>query len=115
MVDVNKPISDLLKDIATIELADTESETKGSFITIQVTSNSSEAVIKGKDYLSRAIIQIDCYADTPKQVNEMAIQVNERMIKAGFSRSNGKQFGRQRYMMTFKALIDENLNVYREE
>lgn len=115
MVDVNKPISDLLKGIATIELADTESETKGSFITIENTLDSSEVVLRGEDYLSRVIYQIDCYADTPKQTKEMAIQVSKRMLKAGFSRSNGKQFGRQRYMMTFKALIDENLTVYREE
>lgn len=115
MVDVNKQISDLLSGISHVELANTEAQPNMPYITIECSQNVSTAIIKGKDYLSRIIYQIDCYAETPKEVNEMALQVNEKMTGAGFVRSNGKQFGRQRYMLTFKGIVDEKLRVYREE
>lgn len=113
MLDLNKEVADLLKGIAPVELAGSEKELELPMIYIQSASNSTEVEFENKDFYTRFIFQIDIYAETPQKCVEMAKAVNEKMQKAGFSRTNGKPFGRQRYMLTYSVSVSEKLSTYK--
>ena len=112
MLDLNKKIANLLKGIAPVELAGSEKELELPSIYIESVLNSTEVELENKDFYTKFIIQIDIYAETPQKCVEMANAVNEKMQGAGWRRSNGKPFGRQRYMLTYTALVSEKFSTY---
>lgn len=113
MLDVTREVANLLKGIAPVELAGSEKELELPMIYIGSVSNSTEVEFENKDFYTRFVFQIDIYAETPQKCVEMAKAVNEKMQEAGWSRSNGKPFGRQRYMLTYTTSVSENLTTYK--
>ncbi|MCQ2464381.1 MAG: hypothetical protein MJ095_02215 [Oscillospiraceae bacterium] len=107
MVDLNKYVADILKQIAPVELANSEENEKIPCITIDQYGNSTDAVINGKEYLSDVFIQVDVYGCTPKETNEMAVKASGELTRNGFQRTAGRSMGTTRYMMTFCVKVDE--------
>lgn len=107
MVDLNKYIADALKEFAPVELAGSESKEKIPAIVIEQVSNKANTVINGEDRTSDIYYQIDVYACTARETNELAVKVGNAMTKLGFVRTNGATMGIQRYMMTFSVRVDE--------
>lgn len=114
MLDLNKKIADLLKGIAPVELAGSEKELKLPSIYIETVSNSQEVAFDHKDFLTAFVYQIDVYAETPQKCCEMAQAVDDVMQLNGWQRSNGVLIGRQRYVLTYRALVSEKYNTYKE-
>lgn len=114
MLDLNVKIANLLKGIAPVELAGSEKELQLPSIYIEMVSNATEVAFDKRDFLTQFIYQIDIYAETPQKCCEMAQVVDEVMQANGWQRSLGQLIGRQRYMLTYKALVSENYNTYKE-
>lgn len=107
MVDLNPYVSKILRKIAPVELADSDTSEKIPCIVIEQYGNTASAVIDGKEYLSDVYIQTDVYGCTPKERSELAEKVSETMAKHGFVRTAGRPMGPRRFMMTFHVKVDE--------
>lgn len=114
MVDVTKKIANLLEPLCPVELSGSEREFKMPCIYIETVSNAPTVTMDNKDFLTRATYQIDCYAETPQKCVEMAQAVDDIMQPQGWQRINGVLMGRQRYCLTYKALITEKYSTYKE-
>ena len=114
MLDLNKKISNLLINIAPVELSGSERDLKMPVIYIEMVSNIADTVFDNKDFLTQFTYQIDIYAETPQKCCEMAQAVDDIMQENGWQRSNGALMGRQRYMLTYTALVTENFDTYKE-
>ena len=114
MLDLNKKIANLLKGIAHVELSGSEKELELPSIYIQMVSNMTDVAFDNKDFLTRFTYQLDIYAETPQRCCEIAAAVDEVMQNDGWQRSNGALMGRQRYMLTYTALVSEKYNTYKE-
>lgn len=114
MLDLNKKIADLLKELAPVELAGSEKEFMMPSIYISMVSNNTSVAMENKDFLTRFVYQIDAYAETPKKCCEMAAAIDNIMQENGWQRSNGALIGRQRYMLTYKAIVSEKFSTYKE-
>ena len=114
MLDVTKKISNLLKDIAHVELAGSEAELVLPSIYIEMVSNATEQAFDYKDFLTKFIYQLDVYAETPQRCCEIAAAIDEVMQADGWQRSNGVLMGRQRYVLTYTALVSEKYDTYKE-
>ena len=114
MLDLTKEIADLLKGIAPVELAGSEKELELPSIYIDMVSNVQDTAFDGKDFLTRFTYQLDIYAETPQKCVEIAKAVDTVMQCKGWQRSNGALIGRQRYMLTYSAIVSENYHVYKE-
>ena len=115
MVDVLKKISNLLKDLAPVELAGSEKELTLPSIYLQSISNNSAVVMDNKDFLTNFTYQIDIYAEHPLKCVEMAQAVDDIMQQNGWRRSNGFLVARQRYTLTYKAVVSEDYKIYDKE
>lgn len=115
MIDYSKKIANLLECIAPVELAGTERELSLPMIIIEQAVNSSVVRFEGRDFLTESRYQIDCYAETPKRCIEMAEAVNDIMQANGWQRTSGQLIGRQRFVLMFKAIVDEKYNTYSKE
>lgn len=107
MVDLNPYVSKILRKIAPVELAGSDSGEKYPCIVIEQYGNITSAVIDGKEYLSDVNIQTDVYGCTPKERSELAEKVARTMTEHGFVRTAGKAMGAKRFMMTFHVKVDE--------
>ena len=114
MLDLNKKIADLLKELAPVELAGSEKEFTMPSIYIDMASNNTNVSMDNKDFLTRFEYQIDAYAETPKKCCEMAQAIDTIMQENGWQRNNGALIGRQRYMLTYTALVSEKFKTYTE-
>lgn len=114
MLDLNKKIANLLKGIAPVELAGSEKELELPSIYITMVSNAPDVEFDNADFLTRFTYQIDIYAETPQRCVEIASAVNTAMQGDGWKRSNGALIGRQRYMLTYTALVSEKYSTYKE-
>ncbi len=114
MLDIAPKIANLLKDIAPVELAGSEKELEMPCIYIEQVTNSTNVAFDNRDFLSEISYQIDIYAETPKKCAEMAQAVDDIMQDNGFSRANGIPIERQRYVLTYRALVSEKYNTYKE-
>lgn len=114
MLDLTKDIASLLNGIALIELSGSEKELELPSIYLNMVSNTPEVEFDNKDFLTRFTYQIDVYAETPQKCVEIAEAVNEKMQGVGWKRSNGALIGRQRYVLTYTALVSEKYNTYKE-
>lgn len=107
MVDLNTYVSNILRKIAPVELAGSDSSEKIPCIVIEQYGNTTSAVINGKEYLSDVYIQTDVYGCTPKERSELAEKVAAKMTKHGFVRTAGRAMDPKRFMMTFHVKVDE--------
>ena len=112
MLDVTKKISNLLKEIAPVELSGSEKDLILPSIYLEQVSNAADVVMDHKDFLTRFTYQIDVYAETPQRCIEIAEAVNAAMQGDGWQRSNGALVGRQRYVLTYTALINEKYSIF---
>lgn len=115
MVDVLKKISNLLQDLAPVELAGSEKELTLPSIYLQSISNSAAVTMDNKDFLTSFVYQIDIYAEHPQKCIEMAQAIDDIMQQNGWRRSNGFLVARQRYTLTYKAVVSEKYNIYDKE
>ena len=114
MLDINVKIANLLQELAPVELAGSEKPLEMPCIYIEQVANSADVTFDCKDFLTGFTYQIDIYAETPKKCAEMAQAVNDIMQANGWNRSNSIPMGRQRYVLTFRALVSEQYNTYKE-
>ena len=114
MLDLNQKIANLLKPLAPVELAGSEKELTMPSIYITPISNSTSVSMDNKDFLTAITYQIDIYADTPKACAELAQAVDDILQPEGWQRSNAQPFGRQRYVLTYRALVSEKYHTYKE-
>ncbi len=114
MVDVVQKIANLLKPLAPVELAGSEKELTMPSIYIKQLSNYADVSMDSKDFLTVFTYQIDIYAEHPQKCIEMAQAVDEIMQHEGWTRSNGLLLGRQRYTLTYRALVSEKYHTYKE-
>ena len=114
MLDVTKKIANLLEELAPVELAGSEKELEMPSIYIEQVSNNPAVTMDNRDFLTEFSYQIDIYAETPKKCADMAQAVDDIMQDNGWNRSNGIPMGRQRYVLTYRALVSEKYNTYKE-
>lgn len=115
MVDVTVKIANLLEKLGVpIELAGSEAELQMPSIYITLISNTESVRMEHKDFLTAFVYQIDIYAETPKRCAEMAQAVDDILQPEGWRRSLSHPIGRQRYVLTYKALVSEKFNTYEE-
>lgn len=114
MVDINQKIAAILSPLAPVELADSEADLRLPSIYITPLSNASEVTFDNRDFLTNISYQVDVYAETPHKCAEMAQAVDDIMQDNGWTRSNAQPMGRQRYVLTYTALVSEKFNTYKE-
>jgi hypothetical protein len=123
MIDMNKEVAGLLKDICTIQLAFPEINSVFPYVSLMEIGNSSAAVLSGEERYSRYECQIDVWdtsknSRSPARCAQLAGRVNAAMVSVGFSRGNAKLMkdpsGLHRYMMPFIGWVDnKEKKVYR--
>jgi len=108
MVDLNRPIFLLLKDVARVELEFPDSAAKMPLITITEVSNTEDFVVDGVERIYDATYQIDVWDNDIQRCKALAADVSKIMILNGFQRVLGRGFrdpsGLQRTMMYFRTL-----------
>ena len=114
MLDLNKKIADLLKELAPVELAGSEKEFTLPSIYREMTSNNTDVAMENKDFLTKFIYRINAYAETPKKCCEMAQAIDTIMQENGWQRNNGALIGRQRYVQTYTELVSEKFKTNKE-
>ena len=114
MVDVVQKIANLLKPLAPVELAGSEKELTMPSIYIKQLSNYADVSMDSKDFLTVFTYQIDIYAETAQKCAKMAQAVDDILQPEGWNRSNAQPFGRQRYVLTYRALVSEKYHTYKE-
>ena len=123
MIDMNPEVADLLKEICTVQPAFPEIDSAFPYVSLTEIGNSSAAVLNGEERYSRYECQIDVWdsaasGNSPARCAQLAGQVSDAMITAGFSRGAGKLMkdpsGLHRYMMLFTGWVDnKEKKVYR--
>lgn len=123
MIDMNREVAGLLKDISTVQSAFPEVNSSFPYVSLTEINNSTATVLSGEERYSRYECQIDVWdtaknGRSPARCSQLAGQISTDMIGAGFSRGNAKLMkdpsGLHRYMMQFTGWIDNfEKKVYR--
>jgi hypothetical protein len=123
MIDMNKEVAALLKDIIVVQLTFPELNSSFPYTSLTEINNSSAAVLNGTERYSRYECQIDVWdtsksGRSPSRCAQLAGQISAAMISAGFKRGNAKltkdPSGLHRYMMMFTGWVDNiEKKVYR--
>lgn len=123
MIDMNKEVADLLKDVCRVQLAFPEINSVFPYVSLTEIGNSSAAVLSGKERYSRYECQLDVWdtaanGNSAARCTQLTAQLSAMMIAAGFSRGAGKLMkdpsGLYRYMMSFTGWVDNfEKKVYR--
>ena len=123
MIDMNREVADLLKNICTVQLAFPGINSDFPYVSLSEIGNSSAAVLSGEERYSRYECQLDVWdtaagGNSPARCAQLAGQVSTAMIAAGFSRSAGKLMkdpsGLHRYILDFTGWVDNiEKKVYR--
>lgn len=123
MIDMNREVAGLLKDICTVQLAFPEIDSDFPYVSLTEIGNSSAAVLNGAERYSRYECQLDVWdtaenGSTPERCVQLAETVNEAMVTAGFTRVAGKLMkdpsGLHRYMTGFTGWVDNKTKtIYR--
>lgn len=123
MIDMNREVAGLLKDICTVQLAFPEIDSDFPYVSLTEIGNSSAAVLNGAERYSRYECQLDVWdtaenGSTPERCVKLAEAVSDAMISAGFTRVTGKLMkdpsGLHRYMMGFTGWVDNKTKtIYR--
>lgn len=107
MVDLNRPVFLMLKDIAPVQLEFPDTKAKFPLITITEIANVEDYSVEGVECISDITYQIDVWdnGENIETCNEIAGEVNKIMIQNMFKRTLGRGFtdpsGLQRKMMYF--------------
>lgn len=123
MIDMNREVAGLLKDISTVQSAFPEINSSFPYVSLTEINNSSAAVLSGEERYSHYECQIDVWdtaknGRSPMRCSQLAGQISAAMVKAGFNRGNAKLMkdpgGLHRYMMQFTGWVDNlEKKVYR--
>lgn len=123
MIDMNREVATMLKDICTVQSAFPEINSGFPYVSLTEIGNSSAVVLSGEERYSRYECQIDVWdtsrdGRSPARCSQLAGQVSAAMIQAGFSRGTAKLMkdpsGLHRYMMSFTGWVDnKEKKVYR--
>lgn len=111
MVDLNRPVFLMLKDVATVELEFPDTKAKFPIITITELTNTEDMSIEGREVLSDITYQIDVWdnGSTREKCEETAGEVSRIMTANHFTRVLGRGFkdvsGLHRKMMYFKTNV----------
>lgn len=111
MVDLNRPIFLMLKDLAAVELEFPDAKAKFPVITITEITNTEDMSIEGKEVLSDITYQVDVWdnGSTREKCEEIAGKVSEIMTANHFTRVLGRGFkdvsGLNRKMMYFRTNV----------
>lgn len=87
MIDIKPFIGELLRELVPIELSFNDNFISLPVMVITETENHSEVILSNTERVSRISVQLDIYADTAKEAEELSIQVNSILISNGFKRS----------------------------
>ena len=110
MIDIKPYIAGILSDIADVELAFPECAAELPRITVSETGNVSSVMLSGEDRYSVITLQLDVFAETPRQSQELAAQVNSVLAAKGLKRSFSQLITDERYprtCMRYRFGIDE--------
>lgn len=113
MHDINPHIVRLISPACgNIELAFPEGTAEFPLVTISEVSNSSAVILNGEERFSGISVQLDVWDNsrTREKCEEIACNVSEIMIKAGFSRISSSSPNEEylwRRSMTFSGTVDE--------
>ena len=110
VIDIKPFIADKLKALADVELSFFRGNRQLPLICITETANSSEIVINGQDRVSRITVQLDVYAQSAAELEELAQSVNGKMLGAGLSRSSSETIYSEsvpRKCMRYTCRVDE--------
>lgn len=122
MIDMNREVAALLKDICTVQMAFLEVNSEFPYVSLSEIGNAAAAILDSQERYSRYECQLDVWdtADgrTPARCMQLAGAVSEAMISAGFTRVTGKLMhdpsGLHRYMMGFTGWVDNKTKtIYR--
>lgn len=116
MIDMNREVPGLLKDICAVQLAFPEIDSSFPYVSLTEIDNSSAAVLSGAERFSHYACQIDVWdtsksGRSPSRCSQLAGKVSAAMISAGFKRGAGKltkgtSGNPHRYMMSFTGWVD---------
>lgn len=87
MVDIKPFLGEALGELAPIELAFNDNFVSLPVMVITETENRSEVILSNNERVSRISVQLDIYADTAEDAEELSRQVNAVLISKGFKRS----------------------------
>lgn len=110
MLDIKPFIADKLENVARVELSYSDNEKSPPLISISETENSSEIVINGEDRVSKITVQLDIYAKTAGELEQLATEVNKRLLTAGLTRSFAETIYSEevpRKKMRYSCRVDE--------
>jgi len=124
MIDMNREVADLLKELCTVQPAFPEINSLFPYVSLTEIGNSSAAVLNNEERYSRYECQIDVWdtskcGRSPLRCSQLAGRVSAAMIAAGFNRGAGKltkgtSGNPHRYMMSFTGWVDnKEMKVYR--
>ncbi len=112
MVDLNREIYNILKEIATVEPEFPTADSEGfPIITINEVSNVESFETEGAEVASDITFQVDIWDNTQtlERVNTLAIKASALMYKHRYKRILGRGFtdlsGLKRNMMYFKITV----------
>lgn len=110
MLDIKPFIAEKLEGAARIELSFSDNEKTPPLICLSETENSSEIVINGEDRVSKITVQLDIYARTAGELEQLAAEVNRSLLTAGLTRSFAETiYGEDlpRKKMRYSCRVDE--------
>lgn len=87
MVDIKPFIGGLLGELVPIELSFNDNIVSLPVMVITETDNRSEVILSNSERISRISVQLDIYADTAKEAEELSEKINAVLISKGFKRS----------------------------
>lgn len=110
MIDIKPYAAEKLRDIAAVELSFYDGLRTLPVIIMTETGGSAAEIIGNAERVSSYILQLDVYAETMSQAEELAAQVSEAMTAAGFRRTFSESFydeSAMRKCMRFSCGVDE--------
>lgn len=110
MIDIKPYVAEKLDGIAPVELSFYGGLRKLPVIILTETGGSAAVVIGNRERVSSYILQLDVYAETMNECEEISAQVSEAMAAAGFRRTFSESMRDEKAMrrcMRFSCGVDE--------
>ncbi len=86
MIDIKPFAAEKLEKIAPVRLSFGQTARTLPVICLTETANSAEIVLDNRERVSRITLQVDLYAKTPAETEELALRASDTLIGAGLSR-----------------------------
>lgn len=110
MIDIKPFIAENLKALAMVELSYHDNFRTLPVIVMTETGNEAELVIGNADRVSRITVQLDIYAETALEAENIALKVNGILTSKGMRRSFSEAIyneDKPRRCMRFVCGVDE--------